>query len=96
MNPVSRKAVWALAGAGAAILAETVVEQSLDAGWRAIRHEEPPRDPHVTDYGWREAIFWAMGSAALVGVAQLLARQGAAAGWKRVTGKRPPQRRRRR
>ena len=93
MHPVSKKAVWAVVGAGAATLASIVVERALDAGWRAVKDDDPPRDPVLTGYGWGEAILWTMGSAALVGVAQLAARRGAAAGWKRATGKTPPRRR---
>ncbi len=80
-------------GAGAATIASIAVERALDAGWRAVNEDDPPRDPVLTGYGWGEAILWTMASAALVGVAQLAARRGAAVGWKRATGKAPPRRR---
>ena len=91
-NPLSRKAMWALVGAGTAMLASTIVERSLDAGWSAVRDEDPPRDPSMPGFSWPVALVWTIASAAAVGVAQLAARRGAAAGWKKATGRKPPRR----
>jgi hypothetical protein len=92
-NPLSRKAMWALVGAGSAMLASTIVEQSLDAGWSAVRRDKPPRDPSMPGFSWPVALVWTVASAVAVGVAQLAARRGAAAGWKKATGRKPPRRR---
>jgi hypothetical protein len=89
-NVISRKAVWALVGAGSAMAASTAVEHALDTGWRRVRKDEPPRDPSMPGFSWPVALLWTVASATAVGVAQLAARRGAAAGWRKTTGKKPP------
>jgi hypothetical protein len=86
-NVLSRKAMLALVGAGSAMIASTVVDQALDAAWRRLRDDEPPRDPSMPGFSWPVALLWTIGSATAVGVAQLAARRGAAAGWKKTVGK---------
>ena len=92
-NVLSRKAMWALVGAGSAMLASTAVEHALDAAWRSARDDDPPRDPSMPGFSWPVALLWTVASATAVGVAQLAARRGAAAGWKKTTGKKPPRKR---
>ncbi len=92
-NVISRKAMWALVGAGSAMIASTAVEHALDAGWRAVRDDDPPRDPSMPGFSWPVALLWTVASATAVGVAQLAARRGAAGGWKKATGRKPPRRR---
>ena len=91
-NVVSRKAMWALVGAGSAMLASTAVEHALDAGWRRVHDDDPPRDPSLPGFSWPVALLWTVASATAVGVAQLAARRAAAAGWKKATGRKPPRR----
>ena len=93
-NVISKKAMWAVVGAGSALIASTAVEHALDAGWRTVRDDEPPRDPSMPDFSWPVALLWTVVSATAVGVAQLAARRGAAGGWKKATGRKPPRRRR--
>ena len=89
-NVITKKAMWALVGAGSAMIASTAVERALDAGWRRVRDDDPPRDPTLPGFSWPVALLWTVASATAVGVAQLAARRGAAAGWKKTTGKKPP------
>lgn len=92
-NVISKKAMWMLVGAGSAMVASTAVERALDAGWRAVRDDDPPRDPSMPGFSWPVALMWTVASATAVGVAQLAARRGAAGGWKKATGRKPPRRR---
>ena len=85
--------MWALVGAGSAMIASTAVEHALDAAWRAARDDDPPRDPSMPGFSWPVALLWTVASATAVGVAQLAARRGAAAGWKQTTGRKPPRKR---
>src|SRR5687768_13872538 len=89
-NLITKKAMWALVGAGSAMIASTAVEQVLESGWRRVRDDDPPWDPSLPGFRWSVAIIWTVASATAVGVAQLAARRGAAAGWKKATGKKPP------
>jgi hypothetical protein len=86
------KKTWALVSGGAAALAGLAARRVAVAGWRRVRHQEPPRHPQATSTSWAEAIAWTALVAAAVGVARLVARRGATAGWKRVTGHTPPAR----
>jgi hypothetical protein len=90
MNDVTRKATWMIVGAGSSLLAASIVERSLDAGWRAATSRKPPAKPESLKTSWSDALLWTAVSALLVGLAQLTARRGAAIGWKQATGRRPP------
>jgi hypothetical protein len=90
--PSPRSAAWALVGASAALVASTLTERSIDAGYRATRGRRSPLDPRRRNAGWPETILFTLGSAAVVGLAQLMARRGTEAGWTRVTGRKPPRR----
>jgi Protein of unknown function (DUF4235) len=79
-----------IVGAGSSLLAASIVDRSLDAGWRAVTSRRPPAKPESLKTGWSEALLWTAVSALLVGLAQLSARRGAAVGWKQVTGRKPP------
>ena len=91
MKRVTRKATWMIVGAGSSLLAASIVDGSLDAGWRAVTSRKPPAKPESLKTGWSEALVWTAVSALLVGLAQMSARRGAAVGWKQVTGRKPPQ-----
>lgn len=86
-----RKVAWMIVGAGAAMIASSLVERALASGWRAVTSKEPPRKadlPRKT--GWSEAMVWTAASAVAIGLSQVLAKRGAALGWEYATGKHPP------
>ena len=87
----SEKVTWMIVGAGAAMIASSIVEKSLAAGWKAVTSNKPPskpESPHRT--GWKEAVVWTAASALAVGLSQVLAKRGAALGWEYATGNHPP------
>ena len=86
----SQKALWAMVGAGAGVAAGVIADRALDAGWRAVKDEDPPTDSGLSGVSWPTAILWTAASATAVGLAQLAARRGAAVGWKKATGRKPP------
>lgn len=77
-------------GAGAAMLASTLVERSMTAGWRALRDGDPPIQPESLKTSLSDALVWTAASAVGIGLAQILAKRGAAMGWQAYTGKLPP------
>ncbi|HEY0242553.1 MAG TPA: DUF4235 domain-containing protein [Gemmatimonadaceae bacterium] len=86
-----QKATWMIVGAGAAMIAGTLVERSLGAGWKAVTSKNPPLKPELPrKSGWGEALAWTAASAIAIGLAQLMAKRGAALGWEYTTGKHPP------
>ena len=94
MKKAQRKArdkmTWMIVGAGAAMLASTLVDKSMAAGWRAVTKDDPPKKPESPKTGLTEALAWTAASALAVGVSQILAKRGAAIGWRAYTGKLPP------
>lgn len=87
----TRKATWMIVGAGAAMLASSLVERSLAAGWKRVTSKNPPSKPESPrKSGWSEALVWTAASAVAVGLSQVLAKRGAALGWEYATGKHPP------
>ena len=87
----TRKATWMIVGAGAAMLASSLVERSLAAGWKRVTSKNPPTKPESPrKSGWSEALVWTAASALAVGLSQVLAKRGAALGWEYATGKHPP------
>jgi hypothetical protein len=87
----SQKVGWMVVGAGAAMLASSIVERSLAAGWKAATSKSPPSKPESPKKtGWKEAIVWTAASALAVGLSQVLAKRGAAVGWEYATGNHPP------
>ena len=81
---------WMIVGAAAAMLASTLVDKSMSAGWRAITASNPPKKPESPRTALTEALAWTAASALAVGVSQILAKRGAAIGWRAYTGKLPP------
>ena len=63
--------------------------KAVAAGWRAVRHEDPPEHT-AHDSGWGETLAWAVLSATAIAVAELVAARAAAAAWRSVTGDEPP------
>lgn len=78
--------VAAAAGGAMAFLAR----RSLRAGWRALRHDDPPVNPVSPDVSWGDAVAWSAASGVFMGLAHLVGRRSAAAGWERWLGERPP------
>jgi hypothetical protein len=73
------------------MVASSVVERSLAAGWKHVTSKSPPVRPELPrKSGWTEALAWTAASALAVGLTQLLAKRGAAIGWEYATGKHPP------
>jgi hypothetical protein len=85
-----QKAAWIAVGAGSAMVASSIVERSLAAGWRATTRKNPPATLDARKTGWGEALMWTAASALALGLTQVLARRGAALGWEYATGKYPP------
>ena len=81
---------WLIVGAGAAMLASSLVERSMKAGWRRVMDEDPPKRPEQLDTGWKEALAWTALSTLVLGLTQTFARRGAAIGWEYAIGKQPP------
>ena len=86
----SRQTMWMLVGAGAAMMAGSLVERGLETGWRKTLKDDPPEEPWKRGQSWPQALGWAALSGAAVAATQLAARRGAHIGLKRLTGKRPP------
>lgn len=87
----SRKVAWMIVGAGAAMLASSLVERALASGWKRVTSKSPPTKPEsLLKSGWSEALAWTAASALAVGLSQVLAKRGAALGWEYATGKHPP------
>ncbi len=81
---------WMLVGAGAAMLAGTLIERSMNAGWRAVTSDDPPVRPESVDTDLSDALVWTTATAVVIGLGQILAKHGAAIGWRAYTGKLPP------
>ena len=81
---------WVIVGAGAAMIASSLVERSMKAGWRAMMNEDPPKKPENPETGWKEALAWTALSAIAIGLSQTFAKRGAALGWEYAIGKQPP------
>lgn len=86
----TKRTMWLLVAAGAAMLGGMLVRQGLQQAWKLTMHDDPPLDPTSRDVAWRDAILWTAASGAVVGLGRLVARRGAAAGWERFMGDTPP------
>ncbi len=87
---MQQELAWLLVGAGAAMLATTVVEKSLKAGWRFAMDEDPPMSPEDLSTNWSDALVWTAVSALVLGITQTFAKRGAAVGWRQALGSEPP------
>jgi hypothetical protein len=88
-SPVG-KIGWKIMALAFAVPTGIAVRKSLDAAWRAARHNDPPRNPAAPGTDWGEALAWAAVSGVAVAAARLAAARGAAATWKSLTGQLPP------
>jgi hypothetical protein len=86
----AEKVTWMIVGAGASMLASSMVRRSMAAGWRAITDDDPPSKPESPKTGLKGALAWTAASAVAVGLSQILAKRGAAMGWQAYSGKLPP------
>ena len=83
-HKLDRNRLQALAlTAGAGFLAERLMFNGLERGWRKFRGDDPPTDPAHPDVDWREAMAWTAITGLAVATIGLAARRGAAAGWQR-------------
>ncbi len=67
-----------------------VARRAVAAGWRAVRHDEPPITGDERDSGWGETLAWAALSGVALAAAELIAYRTAAATWRSITGGEPP------
>jgi hypothetical protein len=86
----TEQVTWMIVGAGAAMLASTLMDKSMTAGWKAMNNGRPPKKPESPRTSWTEALAWTAASAVAVGLSQILAKRGAALGWKAAVGRFPP------
>ena len=66
-----------LLGLGIALpaLAARLARSAAGAGYSAITHEDPPKNPAHPRVEWKEAIIWTVFSGAVGGLAQLAAQR---------------------
>jgi Protein of unknown function (DUF4235) len=81
---------WKLVALAFAVPAGVAARKALEVGWRAARHDNPPRNPAAPGTTWVEALAWAAVSGIAIAAARVLAARGAAATWKSLTGSLPP------
>jgi hypothetical protein len=84
------KVGWKLTGLAFALPLGFVARKAVAVGWRAIRHEDPPRPSNDFEASWSETLAWAALSGVAMAAAELLAARGAARVWRQVTGNEPP------
>ena len=84
------KTAWSVIAAGSALTAGILVRRALDAGWRRVTDEDPPKNPVSPETEWSGALAWTAATGLLVGLGRLMARRGAANVWTRALGSRPP------
>ncbi len=71
--------VWKVLSAGSAMLAATVAEKVVGAGWRYAAGKPAPSDPnHPEDSSWQEAVLFAALTGLAVGAARVAATRKAA------------------
>lgn len=87
---MSNQLKWKIVANGAAFLAAMAVRAIISKSWKAVTHEEPPKNPESSEVQLREALMWTVATALTAGIARLLAHRGAAVGWQKVTGQLPP------
>ncbi len=84
------KITWRVMAMAFAIPAGYAAEKAIEAGWRAVRKSDPPRNPEAPGTSWGEALAWAAVSGLAVAGAKLVAARGAAVAYRRLTGELPP------
>ncbi len=63
------------AGFALPALAGRLANSAAGAGYTALTHEDPPKNPAHPLVSWKEAVAWTLVSGALGGMAQLIARR---------------------
>jgi hypothetical protein len=86
---VSSKLGWKVTALAFAVPLGFAARKAVAAGWRAVRHDDPP-EHHDYQAGWTETLVWAALSGVAIAAAELLAARGAAAAWRSLTGSEPP------
>lgn len=90
MAGAAGKIGWKIVALAFAVPTGIAMRKALEAGWRAAKHDDPPKNPAAPGTEWSEALMWAAASGVAVATARLVAARGAAATWKSLTGKLPP------
>jgi len=81
---------WRIVALGFAVPTGIAMRKAIEAGWRKVKHDDPPKNPAAPGTQWSEALAWAAVSGLAVAAARMVAARGAAATWKSLTGKLPP------
>ncbi|MGA8112258.1 MAG: DUF4235 domain-containing protein [Actinocatenispora sp.] len=81
---------WKLTALAFAVPLGFAARKAVAAGWRAVRHEEPPETGSDHTSGWGETLVWAALSGVALAAAELVAARSAAATWRSLTGSEPP------
>ena len=76
----SRISSFALLGLGFVLpaIAARATRSAAGAGYHAITHSDPPKNPAHPDVAWREAIIWTLVSGMIGGMTRLLVRRAMA------------------
>lgn len=90
MAGAAGKVGWRVLALAFAVPTGIAVRKAMEAGWRAAKHDDPPRNPAQPGTAWGEALAWAAVSGIAVAAARLVAARGAAATWRSLTGNLPP------
>lgn len=76
MKLPNRSSLWLVAlGLLIPAVAARAARLAAGAGYTAITHEDPPKNPEHPQVEWKEAIAWTIFSGAIGGLAQLVARR---------------------
>ncbi|BCJ33225.1 hypothetical protein Athai_07280 [Actinocatenispora thailandica] len=84
------KVGWKVTGLAFALPLGFVARKAVAAGWRAVRHDDPPQHADDFEASWGETLAWAALSGVAIAAAELLAARGAARVWRQFTGNEPP------
>ncbi|GAA4204294.1 hypothetical protein GCM10022220_14730 [Actinocatenispora rupis] len=81
---------WKVTALAFALPLGFAARKAVAAGWRAVRHEDPPEHHNDFEAGWGETLVWAAVSGVAIAAAELVAARGAAVVWRSLTGNEPP------
>jgi len=90
MGQTAEKTAWKVAATAAGVLAGVAVRKGIIAGWKALKHTDPPTNPAARETQLSEALIWTVATSIGVGVARLVATRGVAGAWEKATGHLPP------
>ncbi|MEX0965936.1 MAG: DUF4235 domain-containing protein [Bacteroidia bacterium] len=90
MALISRNMQYELLATGSALIVAWGIRKGLNASWKAIKKDEPPKNPAAYGTDWQEAMIWAGLTGLTAALGRVLVHRAAAHGWLKVTGTRPP------